>query len=39
MGRQELLDMAFKVMPHFSTYEGALKQAIYGAIDLKGMYT
>lgn len=37
--RDELLDIGLKVMPHFSSYEGQLKQAIFAAIDFKDFYT
>jgi hypothetical protein len=35
--KDELLDVAEKVMPHFTAYEGQLKQTLFRALDVKDM--
>lgn len=36
ISKNELLDIGMKVMPHFSAYEGQLKNVLFSAIDFKG---
>lgn len=33
--KEELLDMAFKVVPHFSSYEGYMKNVVFQALNFK----
>lgn len=35
--KDELLDVAEKVMPHFTAFEGQLKQTLFRALDVKDM--
>ena len=34
--KDELLDIGLKVMPHYSAYEGQLKNIFFSAIEFKG---